>query len=121
MDPTSGAPASQAPSPAPLLRFDHLCLSSDALPPGVAHVSFTVHAGSIFALLGPNGAGKTSTLRMLATLTDPTSGRIVVDGIDAVSDPDGAAAVRSRIGYLPDNFALYENLTAIDYLEFFAR
>ncbi|HEX2570351.1 MAG TPA: ABC transporter ATP-binding protein [Polyangia bacterium] len=121
MDPTSGAPASQAPSPAPLLRCEHLCLSYDGLRQAVADVSFTVHAGSIFALLGPNGAGKTSTLRMLATLTDPTSGRIVVDGIDAASAPDGAAAVRSRIGYLPDNFALYENLTAIDYLEFFAR
>jgi ABC-2 type transport system ATP-binding protein len=118
MDPTSGAPASQAMSPAPLLLCEHLCLSYDGLRQAVADVSFTVRAGSIFALLGPNGAGKTSTLRMLATLTDPTSGRIVVDGLDAAAD---TAAVRSRIGYLPDNFALYENLTPIDYLEFFAR
>jgi ABC-2 type transport system ATP-binding protein len=118
MDPTSGAPASLATPPAPLLRCERLCLSYDGLRQAVADVSFAVHAGSIFALLGPNGAGKTSTLRMLATLTDPTSGRIVVDGIDAAAD---AAAVRSRIGYLPDNFALYENLTPIDYLEFFAR
>jgi ABC-2 type transport system ATP-binding protein len=55
---------------------------------------------------------------MLATLADPTSGRITVDGIDAAQDREG---VRRRVGYLPDNFALYDHMTPVDYLDFFAR
>jgi ABC-2 type transport system ATP-binding protein len=68
--------------------------------------------------VGPNGAGKTSTLRMLATLAQPTAGHIRIDGIDAAADPEG---VRRRIGHLPDHFALYDALTPVDYLSFFAR
>jgi ABC-2 type transport system ATP-binding protein len=101
-----------------LLACEHVSLSYDGLRHAVADLSFTVEAGSIFALVGPNGAGKTSTLRMLATLTEPTMGRILVDGVDAARD---AEAVRRRIGYLPDNFALYDSMTPVEYLEFFAR
>jgi ABC-2 type transport system ATP-binding protein len=100
------------------LSCERVSLSYDGLRHAVHELSFEVRAGSIFALVGPNGAGKTSTLRMLATLTDPTSGTIRVDGIDVARDPE---AVRQRIGYLPDNFALYEAMTPADYLEFFAR
>jgi ABC-2 type transport system ATP-binding protein len=101
-----------------LVSCDRVSLSYDGLRQAVAALSFEVHAGSIFALVGPNGAGKTSTLRMLATLTDPTSGRVLVDGIDAGADREG---VRRRVGYLPDNFALYDAMTPVDYLDFFAR
>ena len=101
-----------------LIDCKDVSLSYDGLRSAVDGVSFTVKEGSIFALLGPNGAGKTSTLRMLATLTDPTSGTMLVDGIDVREDPIG---VRRRIGYLPDSFALYEALTPVDYLDFFAR
>jgi len=101
-----------------LLRCDDLCLTYDGLRPAVHRLTFEVKAGSIFALVGPNGAGKTSTLRMLATLIDPTSGTLSVDGLDARRDREG---VRRRIGYLPDNFALYDQMTPVDYLEFFAR
>src|SRR3954451_11145049 len=103
---------------APLVSCARVCLSYDGLRQAVAELSFEVHAGSIFALVGPNGAGKTSTLRMLATLADPTSGSIRIDGIDAAADVEG---VRRRVGYLPDNFALYDAMTPVDYLDFFAR
>ena len=102
----------------PLISCDNVCLSYEGLRRAVDGLSFTVEQGSIFALVGPNGAGKTSTLRMLATLTEPTSGTLHIDGIAVDRDPE---AVRRRVGYLPDNFALYDAMTPIDYLEFFAR
>jgi ABC-2 type transport system ATP-binding protein len=101
-----------------MIRCESVSLSYDGLRHAVREVSFSVEAGSIFALVGPNGAGKTSTLRMLATLTDPSSGRLTVDGIDLARDRE---AVRRRIGYLPDSFALYDQMTPVDYLDFFAR
>jgi len=94
----------------PLVSCERVCLSYDGLRQAVAELSFEVQAGSIFALVGPNGAGKTSTLRMLATLADPTSGHIRIDGIDANEDAEG---VRRRVGYLPDNFALYDAMTPL--------
>jgi ABC-2 type transport system ATP-binding protein len=102
----------------PLIECDDVSLSYDGLRQAVRQLSFTVEAGSLFALVGPNGAGKTSTLRMLATLTDPTTGKIRIGGLDAARDPEG---VRRRVGYLPDNFALYDAMTPVDYLDFFAR
>jgi len=103
---------------APLCVCQHLHLSYDGLRDAVDDVSFQIEPGSVFALVGPNGAGKTSTLRMLATLQPPTSGRLYIDGIDVVADPEG---VRRKVGYLPDNFALYDHQTPVEYLEFFAR
>jgi ABC-2 type transport system ATP-binding protein len=101
-----------------MIRCESVSLSYDGARHAVREVSFTVEAGSIFALVGPNGAGKTSTLRMLATLTDPTAGRLSIDGIDLARDKEAA---RRRIGYLPDSFALYDQMTPVDYLDFFAR
>jgi ABC-2 type transport system ATP-binding protein len=102
----------------PLVRCEAVSLSYDGLRPAVDGLAFEVAPASIFALVGPNGAGKTSTLRMLATLTEPTEGRILVDGVDTVGDPEGA---RRRVGYLPDHFALYDAMTPVEYLDFFAR
>jgi ABC-2 type transport system ATP-binding protein len=101
-----------------MIVCEDVSLSYDGLRDAVAQLGFSVAAGSIFALVGPNGAGKTSTLRMLATLQEPTAGRILVDGIDAARDKEG---VRRRVGYLPDNFALYDQLTPVEYLDFFGR
>jgi ABC-2 type transport system ATP-binding protein len=101
-----------------LIHCDEVSLTYDGVRPAVHRLSFGVQPGCIFALVGPNGAGKTSTLRMLATLTDPTSGTLFIDGLDVRRDRE---AVRRRIGYLPDNFALYDQLTPVDYLAFFAR
>ena len=101
-----------------LLSVDDLRLRYDEPRDAVANVSFKISAGSIFALVGPNGAGKTSVLRMLATLQAPTSGTIKLDGVDLVAD---AAEARRRLGFLPDNFSLYDRLTPVDYLDFWAR
>jgi ABC-2 type transport system ATP-binding protein len=101
-----------------MIRCESVSLSYDGVRDAVRDLDFTVAVGSLFALVGPNGAGKTSTLRMLATLQEPTRGRIVVDGIDAARDPE---AVRRRVGYLPDHFALYDQMTPVEYLDFFGR
>lgn len=84
----------------------------------VNDVSFTVHAGEVFGYIGPNGAGKTTSMRILATLDEPTSGDAMVDGFSVVEDPD---RVRRRLGFMPDYFGTYPNVTVTEYLDFFAR
>src|SRR5262245_33916851 len=101
-----------------MIACDGVCLSYDGVRDAVRELSFTVSSGSIFALVGPNGAGKTSTLRMLATLAEPMAGEVRIDSLDVRRDQE---AVRRRVGYLPDHFALYEHLTPVEYLQFFAR
>ena len=81
-------------------------------------VSFDAADGQVTALLGPNGAGKTTTLRMLYTLMLPDEGQILVDGIDAVADPQGA---RFALGVLPDQSGLYPRLTAREHIEYFGE
>jgi ABC-2 type transport system ATP-binding protein len=81
------------------------------------HVSFEVPKGEIFGFVGPNGAGKTTTLRILAALLEPTSGRALVDGADVIAHPD---LVHDRLGYMPDFFGVYDQLTAAEYLDFYA-
>ena len=81
-------------------------------------VSFTVRPGEAFALLGPNGSGKTTTLKSIAGLVPPTSGQVLVEGIDAWKCPREA---KSRLSYLPQRVAFPENLTAHEVLEFYCR
>ena len=81
-------------------------------------VSFRALDGQITGLLGPNGAGKTTTLRMLYTLMRPDTGRVLVDGIDPAVDP---AAVRSRLGVLPDARGVYKRLTARENIGYFGE
>jgi ABC-2 type transport system ATP-binding protein len=81
------------------------------------HVSFEVPEGEIFGFVGPNGAGKTTTLRILAALLEPTSGRASIDGADVVQNP---GRVHNRIGYMPDFFGVYDQLTVAEYLDFYA-
>src|SRR2546422_7119367 len=80
-------------------------------------VSFEVPRGEIFGFVGPNGAGKTTTLRILAALLEPTAGRAFVDGADVIEHPD---LVHDRLGYMPDFFGVYDQLTAAEYLDFYA-
>ena len=80
-------------------------------------VSFEVPEGEIFGFVGPNGAGKTTTLRILATLLEPTRGKAFVDGADVSKRPD---LVHSRLGYMPDFFGVYDQLTVGEYLDFYA-
>jgi ABC-2 type transport system ATP-binding protein len=80
-------------------------------------LSLHVPRGSIYGFVGPNGAGKTTTLRILATLLAPEGGEAWVDGHLLTADP---AAVRSKIGFMPDFFGVYDNLTVSEYLDFYA-
>src|SRR5690606_3874103 len=77
-----------------------------------------VHRGEALGLLGPNGAGKTRTLRILATLSGRDAGEVSVLGLDPARD---GAALRARIGVVPQEIALYGDLTARENLVFFAR
>ncbi|MBK6519503.1 MAG: ABC transporter ATP-binding protein [Polyangiaceae bacterium] len=80
-------------------------------------VSFEVGRGEIFGFIGPNGAGKTTTIRVMATLLEPTAGRVEIEGVDVTLDPD---SVRRALGYMPDHAGIYERVTVREYLEFFA-
>jgi sodium transport system ATP-binding protein len=84
----------------------------------VTDVSLVANNGSITGLLGPNGAGKTTSLRMLSTLVVPDAGQVLIDGIDALRQPNRA---RARLGVLPDDRGLYPRLTAREHFEYFAR
>lgn len=84
----------------------------------VDRVSFTIPKGEIFGLLGPNGAGKTTTIRMLCGLLTPTSGVGRVMGFDVASQPE---KVKANLGYMSQKFSLYNDLTAFENLDFYAR
>ncbi|MBN2149311.1 MAG: ABC transporter ATP-binding protein [Anaerolineales bacterium] len=81
---------------------------------GLRDFSLTIQPG-ILGLLGPNGAGKSTFMRMLATITKPTTGSISWDGVDMIKSPN---ALRSILGYLPQDFGVYPNLNAIEFLEY---
>jgi ABC-2 type transport system ATP-binding protein len=84
----------------------------------VGPLDFTIQKGQVIGLLGLNGAGKTTTLRMLSSELLPTSGRVLVDGVDLAEEPD---KVRARIGYLPDRPPLYGEMRVREFLEFAGR
>jgi ABC-2 type transport system ATP-binding protein len=83
----------------------------------VDNVSFTVQQGDVLGYLGPNGSGKTTTIRMLLGLLSPTEGWVEVLGFDVVRDPE---AVRKRVGYMSQKFALYHDMTAAENITFYA-
>lgn len=78
--------------------------------------NLTIEQGEIFGLVGPNGAGKTTTMRMLVTLLKPDQGEIAVGGFSVEDDP---REVRKLIGFMPDNFGVYGEMTVQEYLDFF--
>jgi ABC-2 type transport system ATP-binding protein len=84
---------------------------------GVRGLSLEARPG-VLGLLGPNGAGKTTLMQMIATVTRPTAGWIQFDGVDVAKSPD---AIRRRLGYLPQDFGVYDNLTAFELLDYVAR
>jgi ABC-2 type transport system ATP-binding protein len=84
----------------------------------VRGVSFNLEPGQAVGLIGANGAGKTTVMRILATLDLPDTGRVRIGGIDIVEEPN---LVRRRIGWMPDHFAPYREMTVADYLDFYGR
>ena len=81
-------------------------------------VSFQAYAGEVYGLLGPNGAGKTTALRILTTLLEPTSGSARVNGFDTVQQSE---LVRSQLGFISANTAVYDRMTAWEFVEYFGR
>lgn len=83
----------------------------------IKNLSLDIRAGETFGLIGPDGAGKTTTMRVISTAMNPTSGRVVVGEVSTVLSPE---AVKQMIGYMPQRFALYPDLTVLENLNFFA-
>lgn len=80
-------------------------------------VSFSVYKGELFGIIGPDGAGKSTLYKILATLLRPDSGRAAVCGCDTVKD---YTELRTKIGYMPEKFSLYQDLSVMENLQFFA-
>lgn len=80
-------------------------------------LDMSVREGSLYGLVGPNGAGKTTAIKIISGLLIADEGEIMINGIDAVREP---GKVKELIGYVPDSFGIYENLTVREYMEFFA-
>jgi ABC-2 type transport system ATP-binding protein len=90
----------------------------NASRPALNGLNVSIREGEVFGLLGPNGAGKTTAISIMNTLLKPTSGSITVCGINALKYP---AQVRGLIGFVPQEIALYQNLTVQENLQFFGR
>ncbi|EAW37371.1 ABC transporter ATP-binding protein [Lyngbya sp. PCC 8106] len=86
----------------------------------VSDLDLQVRVGEVYGLIGPNGAGKTTLLRMLATAEEATTGEIYIHGERLKRDHTNSS-LKQRLGYLPDDFPLYNDLTVWDYLDYFAR
>lgn len=99
-----------------MLDVQNLCKSFDKKP-FLTELTFQVAAGECLVLLGKNGSGKTLLLNILATLVEPTSGTVSIDGIDAF---ENLKQVRSSIGYIPVAFEGYPEVSVVNYLNFFA-
>ncbi|MFO0965868.1 MAG: ATP-binding cassette domain-containing protein [Gemmataceae bacterium] len=103
-----------------MIKVDNLCKSFRDLRRGqvlaVDHVTFEARAGEVFGLLGPNGAGKTTTMRILCTVLKPTSGTATIAGYDVVDQP---AQVRNSIGFLSNNTAIYDRMSAWEMVSYF--
>lgn len=85
--------------------------------PAVESLTIDIHGGSVTGLVGPDGAGKTTLMRMLAGLLKPDSGKIRVMGLDPIED---SIAMRASLGYMPQKFGLYEDLTVQENLDLYA-
>jgi ABC-2 type transport system ATP-binding protein len=93
-------------------RFGELC--------AVDAIDLRVERGTFYGFLGPNGAGKSTTIKMLTGLLAPTAGAMRILGQD-LADPEQAREVKRRLGVVPENLSLFENLTAREYLTFIGR
>ncbi|MBD2664954.1 ABC transporter related [Richelia sinica FACHB-800] len=94
----------------------------------VNNVDLEIQMGEVYGLIGPNGAGKTTLIRMLAMAEEPTTGEIYINGVRVagysdhfLSEDKSNSTLKRRLGYLPDDYPLYDELTVWDYLDYFAR
>ena len=105
-----------------LVQVQNLCKSYPDASQGefvaLDNVSFVAKAGEVFGLLGPNGAGKTTALRILATILQPTSGSVRVFNFDVTQQAD---FVRHSIGFVSNNTAIYDRMSAWELVEYFGR
>lgn len=101
----------------PIIRFEAVHKEFGRFV-AIQQLDLAIPAGEIYGLIGPNGAGKTTAIRMACGLLAPTSGRVSVMGIDLQRQPEAA---QQHIGYLSDVYALYDDLTAWEYLDYFAH
>ena len=99
-----------------LIAVDRLVFDYDTVR-ALADISFAIEPGMVVALVGPNGAGKTTLMRCIAALELPTAGTVHVDGVEVRDDP---RTIHRRIGFLPDFFGLYDELTVRQALDFHA-
>ena len=104
-------------SPTPLVEVRGLVRHFDQVR-AVNGVSFTLLAGQVVGLIGANGAGKTTAMRILASLDQPDAGTVHINGVDIVEEPE---RVRHNLGWMPDHFTPYKDVTVGDYLDFFGR
>lgn len=86
----------------------------------VNNVDLEIAEGEVYGLIGPNGAGKTTLIKMLVAADEPTTGEIYLNGMRLRQD-DSNLLIKQKLGYLPDDFPLYDDLTVWDYLDYFAR
>jgi ABC-type multidrug transport system ATPase subunit len=98
------------------LKVENLCKNYRGSVHALRNVQITLQPG-ILGLLGPNGAGKSTLMRILATVTRPSSGRVLWNDTDIAKNPDG---LRNVLGYLPQDFGVYPNLSAVEFLEYLA-
>ena len=83
----------------------------------VDHLNLKIEAGELFGFIGPNGAGKSTTIRFLATLLQASDGEGFVNGCSVTKEP---LEVRRNVGYMPDNFGVYDGMKVWEFLDFFA-
>ncbi len=111
----SGSASAADPSSDPLISIERVSYRFKSTQ-AVSDISLSVAAGSIFGLVGSDGAGKSTLLRMAATMLKPDNGRITIAGLDTVSD---RARIKNLIGYMPQRFGLYQDLTVEENIDFF--
>ncbi len=99
-----------------MIKTVHLTKKYDDMY-AINDINLDLSAGDVFGFIGPNGAGKTTTMRIIATLLEPTIGEAYVCGQSVITHPK---EIRRLVGYMPDFFGVYDDMTVIEYLEFFA-
>jgi ABC-2 type transport system ATP-binding protein len=99
-----------------MLALRHVVKTYGKTVRAVDDVSLDLQAG-VVGLIGHNGAGKTTLMQMIATIAKPSSGQILFDGVDIAKRPE---AMRARLGFLPQDFGVYPNLSALEFLQYFA-